>query len=243
MNQHSEKPISSGPPIFVVGCGHSGTSLLLAVLGAHSGIFAVPYESNIGLKSDAEAGTLFAEFDAAAIASGKRRWAEKTPSHIHCIEKILNWHPDGQILLIARDGRDVACSIRDRTGSVEGGIDRWVRDNLAGRPYWDHPSVHVLKYEDLVADFDSTVTRVMDFLGERFEIGMRAYNAKPLHFYSDIVKRPPTAFGKNHRQYRNWQINQPLFDGRGRWRSLSPEDLEMVLAKGGTLFREMGYAT
>jgi hypothetical protein len=28
-------------PVFIVGCGHSGTSLLLAVLGTHSKLYAI----------------------------------------------------------------------------------------------------------------------------------------------------------------------------------------------------------
>ncbi|MCL1888154.1 MAG: sulfotransferase, partial [Kiritimatiellaeota bacterium] len=37
------KPCSD--PVFVVGCGHSGTSLVMRVLGEHSAFCAVPYES------------------------------------------------------------------------------------------------------------------------------------------------------------------------------------------------------
>src|SRR4051794_13051296 len=71
------------PPIFIVGCGHSGTSLVLAILGAHSKIYAVPYESKFGFKSDEAAKALFAEFDAKTVSAGKQRWVEKTPRHVH----------------------------------------------------------------------------------------------------------------------------------------------------------------
>jgi hypothetical protein len=35
------------PPVFIVGCGHSGTSFLLAVLGAHSRLCAIPEETRL----------------------------------------------------------------------------------------------------------------------------------------------------------------------------------------------------
>jgi len=68
-----------------------------------------------------------------------------------------------------RDGRDVACSIRDRTGSLEKGIRRWVSDNTLGRPYWDHPRVRVVKYEDLVESFQSTIRGVLEFIGSEYQ--------------------------------------------------------------------------
>ena len=46
-----EKPI--GSPIFVVGCGHSGTSLMRRLLGLHRRIYALPFETNMFLESDA----------------------------------------------------------------------------------------------------------------------------------------------------------------------------------------------
>lgn len=41
-----QKTIDSSPT-FIVGCGHSGTSVLLAILGAHPRIYPVTYESGI----------------------------------------------------------------------------------------------------------------------------------------------------------------------------------------------------
>lgn len=229
------------PPVFVVGCGHSGTSLLLAILGAHSKIHAIVDESRFAMKSDSQAKALFEGFDLAAISAGKHRWAEKTPLHIHHLDKILHWHPDGRVLLIVRDGRDVAWSIRNRTGSLEQGIDRWVNDNRAGKPYWNHPNVHRLRYEDLIADFETTAKKIVDFLDEPFEESMRHHHSTPLFFYSQTIERPPTAFGRDHRQYRNWQINQPIFDGRGRWKELTPSELAMIRERAGSMPLDLGY--
>ena len=134
-----------GPPTFIVGCGHSGTSILLAILSAHPRLYAVPYESYIAADySDFENfQAALAHFDRLTIAAGKRRWVEKTPRHILYIGKILDWLPSAKIILILRDGRDVAYSFQKRKGSLKYGIGRWCEDNLAGRRYWGHHRQHV----------------------------------------------------------------------------------------------------
>ena len=228
------------PPIFIVGCGHSGTSLLLAILGSHSRIYAVPFESNIASKPERFHAAKEA-FDKSAVSAGKYRWVEKTPRHIYRIGRILKWCPDARILLMIRDGRDVACSIQARAGSLEQGIRRWVKDNLAGKKYFKHPNVYVIKYEELVVNFEFALKDLLSFLNEAYEEGMKDYHKIPRKWYSDKISKPSTAFGKDHGQYRNWQINQPIFDGRGRWTQLSAEELSLLTDIAGDMLAEFGY--
>ena len=129
---------------------------------------------------------------------------------------------------MVRDGRDVACSVHARTGSLEKGIRRWLEDNLAGKEYWDNPNVYIVKYENLIGDFDFTVRDILNFLNEEYEEGMKDYYKIPRKWYSKKMTKPSTFFGENHKQYRNWQINQPLFDGRGQWKKMSAEELSLV---------------
>lgn len=232
-----------GPPIFIAGCGHSGTSLLLAMLGAHSRIFAVPGETSVGYLPERDFLARCRRFDRMTLAAGKSRWAEKTPKHVHCLDRILQYRPDAKIVIIIRDGRDVATSMQSRTGDLAAGIERWIADNAAGERYWNHPGVHRLRYEDIVDDFERSLRGLMTFLGEAFEPMMRDYHSAPIRFYSETIAKPSSAFGDNHAQYRNWQINQPLFDGRGRWRQLSPADKALVKQRAGDMLVRYGYTS
>ena len=230
------------PPVFVCGCGHSGTALLIAILGSHSRIYAIPGETRIAKYDGPQRfQRALKRFDRMTISARKRRWVEKTPKHICHIGKILKWCPDARILLIIRDGRDVAYSFKMRTGSLEKGIRRWVKDNLAGKEFWENPNVHVVRYEDLVSDFESTVRDMQSFLNEDYECGMKDYHKIPRKWYSDKIAKPKATFKMDHEQYRNWQINQPLFDGRGRWKKMSAEELSLVNDIAGEMLAEFGY--
>lgn len=228
------------PPVFIVGCGHSGTSILLRMLGAHSRIHAIPYESGLARQPNPQ--LLRLSFNMQTVAARKRRWVEKTPSHIHHIRRLLEIERQSKIILIIRDGRDVVCSIQDREGSIESGISRWLQDNRAGEEFWNHPNVHLLRYEELVQSPEVTLKLALTFLAENYEPEMLDYHHQSTSLYSVKKDCPPNAFGPNHEAYRNWQINQPLFDGRGRWKRLTEGEKQQVKSGFGDTLARYGYA-
>ncbi len=81
----------------------------------------------------------------------------------------------------------------------------------------------------------------MTFLEEAYEEDMASYHQKPKYFYAGKIEKPTDAEGKNHALHRNWQINQPLFDGRGRWKDLSDEEVSRVHEIAGDMLTELQY--
>lgn len=150
-------------PVFIVGCGHSGTTLLERVLGAHPRIHAVMEESNTFVKARCEN---LRKYDIQAFLRGKSRWVEKSPNHVYYMNEIFAARSDVKVVLMLRDGRDVALSLRKRHGDFRAGVQRWLNDNAVGFAWAQDSRVLVVRYEDLVADFRHEASRILDFLGE-----------------------------------------------------------------------------
>lgn len=241
--RHFRGVVIDGPPIYIIGCGHSGTSLLLSILDAHSRLYSIPGESYLAFKDREEQYALLDEFERSTIASGKQRWVEKTPTHVREIDELLQLTPDAYFLVMLRDGRDVACSIRDRTGDFEQGVERWIRDNREAEKYLSNPQFCRVKYEKLVKEFEETLNDVLKFCGEKFQHKICKYHEENKYFFSQDISRPDSVKdGEGHDQYRNWQINQPIFDGSGRWRDEMSENEKITFKeKAGEMLIRYGY--
>lgn len=217
---------------------------MLALLGNHSKIYPIPQETGIfQYKTLGVRIRTFLSWDKQTALAGKQRCVEKTPAHIHHIERIFEYFPRAQIVILLRDGRDVACSLRARHGSLIDGIRRWIDDNRAGQRHWDDPRVLVVRYEELVKTSEEVTERICNFLRVPFERTMLDISRTERRWYSDTIARPISATEQSHNAHRNWQINQPIFDGSGRWRSeMSDEDLELFSREAGRYMNAWGYS-
>jgi len=195
------------PLVLIGGCGRSGTTLLREMLNRHPKLFCGPETSMFGLPfwpnniskmwnlderrliSDAQAADNLVQFAEQfyieqTARAGKERAADKTPNNIRVIGKLLTWFPKGRFIHIIRDGRDVACSLRNHPKEkIENGkivpslinrpigecAKRWLDDTSSGLAYRAHPRYHEIKYEDLVSDPHSVLKELCQFIGEDFQ--------------------------------------------------------------------------
>ena len=128
--------VSNADHIVIGGCGRSGTTLVRLIVDSHPRICCGPEtsvfrsrvldlqqlehrfkESAQPIDSAYYASRCRAEFvdRLAAIccsATGKARWAEKTPRSVLNLPWILERFPNSKFVHVLRDGRDVACSLR-----------------------------------------------------------------------------------------------------------------------------------
>ena len=70
-----------------------------------------------------------------------------------------------------------------------------------------------------------------------------AFHQEKVQWYAKTDEKPHSDIGEaNHNQNRNWQINQPLFDGRGKWMSgLEPDEVKKIHAILAPLAKRFGY--
>lgn len=230
---------------FICGCGHSGTTLVANMFAAHPDVFIPLVETEMFLDLDkAQART--DAFMQAARASGKAHVAEKTPRHVYRIPLIRKAARGARFVLLVRDGRDVAASFIKRIGAAEPGRRRWVQENRLVLAERHAPDVHILRYEDLVAEPEAAMRAVCAFAGLPFHPDMLDYHRKERRWFGvERNEKTDGSAGLAHNTLRSWQVNQPIFDDRGKWRKLlSDADRAAFDADPGAvaLMRAFGYA-
>jgi Sulfotransferase family len=180
-------------------------------------------------------------FDAIAQRQGKRRWLEKTPSHVFHVRKLLADFPTARVIHVVRDGRDVAASKRkqgwvqtrssNRTVQLIHAAKAWEQAVLAASAFAPGASVRYLevRYEDIVENTQSALARIGGFA--EVELTMEKVRENPM----GVLRESNTHFGD--------QLGGVERSGVGRWRALftAAEVLAVEHAIGSTL-TALGYA-
>jgi hypothetical protein len=228
-------------PIFIVGCGHSGTTLLAAILHAHPQLAVIAEETNL-FYAGRPARVIAAALTAAAGAGPPCRVVEKTPKHVRNLGRILAIMPQAQIIVCVRDPRAVCLSLQRRGYGFLRALGRWWLDNaLAARRRRD-PRCHLVRYEDLVRDPHGELAALMAFLGLPFDERLLAFHTHGFAFagFRRSAAAPPNRTAALRRQ----QVARPLsLDALERWRTeLPPWQARLVERLTRPLRRRLGYA-
>lgn len=163
-----------------------------------------------------------------ANSRGKVRGGDKTPEHHLFLNDILTGLPASPVIFVVRDPRDTAQSIRRTMDvSLEDGAIAWNSALLslrgARRP------VHVVKYEDLVAQPAEQVRAICAHLGEEYQDAMLEFHANVPSRY--LNRRGGEKLGR--------QVDANAVGG---YRShLTAEEIAMVESLCGDGIVEMGY--
>ncbi len=192
-------------PIFVVGSMRSGSTLLRLMLDSHEAIAIPPETGFMGALSatrkipnfkygdtwferigwsaaelDDRLRDFYAEmFSRYAIAQGKSRWGEKTPSHTWHLAAMSEVFPDAQFVAIVRHPGAVAASLRDRFHyTFADGVAYWdeINRELLRRASELGPRILLCRYEDLVHEPEAVLRPMLARLGVPWSASVLAHH-------------------------------------------------------------------
>lgn len=188
-----------------------------------------------------------------AEGQGKARYGDKTPGYVKQMGMIQRSLPEARFVHLIRDGRDVALSRDDRTGGEDLSIDRlakiWKRRINRARGQ-RHRLKHYMevRYEDLVADPETALRRICDFVELPYDSAMLDYHERAGERLQEMARDlPADNGGALHRAEERMEAHSlvteaPRLDRVERWRdSMSAEDLAAFEEVAGDLLEELGY--
>ncbi|HWQ93950.1 MAG TPA: sulfotransferase [Gammaproteobacteria bacterium] len=250
VDSSKRKPLKPG---FIVGVYRSGTTLLRFVLDSHPNI-AVPPESNFllglaelwrndwyrkglqGVGVDEEALLLRLRemaggiFDSYAIAKGKSRWFDKTPSYIDALDFIGPlFGPECRYVMLYRHGFDVAESLARMHGhDVNRGPGRKYAaehpdsPRLTNARYWAEQCEAMLAfeaahpqqcfrifYEQYSSEPERYLPPMFEFLGEPWDPEVLQFADKQHDFgLQDSKILDSKGFSPNIGAHRSWSAEE-----------------------------------
>lgn len=219
---------------------------MATILGTHSEIYVPKVETGMFLTNRVGFGgyRLAQRYNKVAREvheSGKPFLIEKTPKHIRKLPMIRRNFPNSKFVMPVRDGRDIVASLYKRTNDLSDSIARWKEDTSRVAKEMTKPDVLVYRHEDLITDTNGTLERICEFLEVEFEPGILNYHEQETLWHKHTeLKATDQRGGSHHNVNRNWQVNQPIHDTRGRWREiLSAEYLTEVTTGSGRYLMEL----
>ena len=226
---------------FICGCGHSGTTLITNILAAHPDVYIPLWETGIFLPKRRLPSWRYWRLVRSAARAGKRALLEKTPRHIHKLDLIRRTVPGARFVIPVRDGRDTVASLYRRSGDAERAFRRWLDESAIVLRERDTPDVLVYRHEDLIDDPPAVVRRICNFLDLDYRDTLMDFHKEKRLWHG--IKEPSNDSERKHRHLRNWQVNQPIFDNRGRWQTdLQQQDIaEITEGAGRPLMIAFGY--
>lgn len=198
-------------PIFVLGGKHCGTTLTATILGANSRCFLIPMES--GAYSIEHIRQLRRPFIKQVSKIDSDFVVEKTPDHVYQIDKIQKDWPDSAIFVVTRNPIDQVASMFKRNKNFNKSVYDCSNDLSACIYAINKENTFLVQYEDIVKNFNKTVSQMCNFAKINFESSM-------INFYDHSPTWYQNQLHDEHHRIRSEQMKTPLFDDSGKGKSI-----------------------
>lgn len=169
---------------------------------------------------------------------GKEIWGDKSPPYTQYVYILEKMFPTARYIHLIRDGRDVALSLMGKSwgpGDFISSMEYWARNiSCARRMLYMLPEDRFLevRFEQLVAEPETEMKRITEFLGVEFEPEMiNAYTQK-------ASKKVGTLIDSIHPHLKK----APSSDQAFKWKhQLKPADQALAYEIAGSELEELGY--
>jgi hypothetical protein len=218
---------------FVLGCGHSGTTLIASRLGNHPKVALVPEETNLfePRRPLATARRALLTARAEAAADGDSLLLEKTPMHVRVTGRLRRLLPEARLVVVVRNPLDTCLSLRRRGGSLDEAIDRWLVDNGAAHRLAADPLARTFHYEDVTADPEPAFREMVAFLGLAWDPAVLG----TVTAYGSVAQKTPNM------RLRAEQVSRPITPNSGKWRDgLTDAEVATIRARTTDLYARFG---
>jgi len=172
-------------------------------------------------------------YGAWAQRENKARWGDKTPHYVREIPLLRELYPDGRMIHLIRDGRDVALSwlqARMEPRNLFEAAKRWQRYVRAGRA---GAGCLEVRYESLLGQTETTLRTICEYIGEPFTPAVLERNALPRLLHQPWLGRP-----------REAKLVGPRVEpgNVAKWKTaMSRAERALFEGVAGELLQELGY--
>ncbi len=171
-------------------------------------------------------------FDIYAEYRGKPRWGDKTPKNLLRIDAIRKLYPDGKIVVVVRDGRDVALSLRNVDfGHISFFASALIWNSYMKKLEWllNHDeNILIVKYEDLLDNPEKEMRRFCEYVDEKYDEDLMK---KYLGHGDDVSHSKSKFYGQ--------QINPA---NKAKWKKkCKPWELKVFETVNATYLKKYGY--
>lgn len=211
--------------VFVVGCSHSGTTLLTTILGRNSQILALGNESYLFGQQYSAIKYGVKQWDIISQQLSKKVFVEKTPKHVYEIYRIFKFLPSCKVLFIVRNAEDNIASLYKRNNDLSFSVRKYISDNLVAMKFEKDSRVKKIFYEDLVSNPEEAVKNICDFINIKFEPEMNSKRTSVFENWGAMEEKPNPSL-------RSRQVVEPIINNIGKSRSrLNESELAFIHRK------------
>lgn len=222
---------------FIVGCGHSGTTLMAAKLSIHSEIMGIGRETNVlslGANSLLTIRSIAQEWDYFSEYHGHSCVLEKTPKHVYSYTNVQKIIPNNKFIVMIRNPLDTIASLYKRFKDLDFCINRWIYDNREAIKLLKKPNVLFIKYEDFTENPEKKLKEVIKFIGYEYE--------------TDMLNSEKTMYNKtsqaDNMKIREQQVSKPIKPNNGGWKKVFDQNqASKIMRDVSEISDKLGYST